>query len=213
MDIGTSYRRKTQTAVPHHVENRRAVFRWVPFGRLEFSRLARVDACQPSATSTSACDRRRYEPLPTDAHLISWACLCPRNDESADKRRSTRIRKSSPGSRPHGCSASGRRRAKDTYLNAQFHRIRARRGPKNAILAVAASILTAVYHMLNDRTLSLARTLNSPKVSVARVERFGSPCCFSLEVCFSPAGTGERDRPWCHPIAIVPMMLARTSAV
>jgi len=96
MDIGTSYRRKTQTAVPHHVENRRAVFRWVPFGRLEFSRLARVDACQPSATSTSACDRRRYEPLPTDAHLISWACLCPRNDESAGKRRSTRIRKSSP---------------------------------------------------------------------------------------------------------------------
>ena len=41
---------------------------------------------------------------------------------------------------------------KDTYLNAQFHRIRARRGPKKAILAVAASILTAIYHMLMDGT-------------------------------------------------------------
>ena len=39
--------------------------------------------------------------------------------------------------------------AKDTYLQAQFLRLRARRGPKKAIMAVAASILTAVYHMLN----------------------------------------------------------------
>ena len=37
-------------------------------------------------------------------------------------------------------------------LNALFHRIRARRGPKRAIVAVAASILTAVYHMLKDGT-------------------------------------------------------------
>ena len=43
-------------------------------------------------------------------------------------------------------------RTKGTYLNAQFHRIRARRGPKKAILAVAASILTAIYHMLKDGT-------------------------------------------------------------
>jgi transposase len=32
----------------------------------------------------------------SDAHLISWACICPRNDESAGKRRSSRIRKGSP---------------------------------------------------------------------------------------------------------------------
>jgi transposase len=42
---------------------------------------------------------------------------------------------------------------KDTYLHAQFHRIRARRGPKKAILAVAASILTAIYHMLKNGTM------------------------------------------------------------
>ena len=32
--------------------------------------------------------------FPTAAHLVSWAGLCPRNDESAGKRRSTRVRKS-----------------------------------------------------------------------------------------------------------------------
>jgi transposase len=44
-------------------------------------------------------------------------------------------------------------RKKDSYLNAQFHRIKARRGPKKAIVAVAASILTAIYHMLKDGTM------------------------------------------------------------
>jgi transposase len=89
----------------------------------------------------------------TDAHLISWACLCPRNDESAGKRRSTRIRKGSPWLKTTlvQCAWSATR-VKDSYLNAQFHRIKARRGPKKAILAVAASILTAVYHMLKDGT-------------------------------------------------------------
>ena len=43
-------------------------------------------------------------------------------------------------------------RAKNTYLQAQFLRLKARRGPKNAAIAVAASILTAVYHMLRDGT-------------------------------------------------------------
>ena len=42
---------------------------------------------------------------------------------------------------------------KDSYLQAQFYRIKARRGPKKAIMAVAASILTAIYHMLKDGNL------------------------------------------------------------
>ena len=41
-------------------------------------------------------------------------------------------------------------RKKRSYLQAQFHRLRARRGAKKAIGAVAASILTAAYHMLQD---------------------------------------------------------------
>ena len=42
---------------------------------------------------------------------------------------------------------------KNSYLQAQYHRIKARRGPKKAIMAVAASILTAIYHMLKDGTM------------------------------------------------------------
>lgn len=41
-------------------------------------------------------------------------------------------------------------RGKDSYLRAQFHRLRARRGAKKAIVAVAASMLTAAYHMLKN---------------------------------------------------------------
>jgi transposase len=43
-------------------------------------------------------------------------------------------------------------RSKGSYLQAQFLRLRARCGPKKAICAVAASILTAAYHMLKDGT-------------------------------------------------------------
>ena len=41
---------------------------------------------------------------------------------------------------------------KDSYYKAQFHRLKAKRGPKTAICAVAAAMLTAIYHMLKDGT-------------------------------------------------------------
>jgi transposase len=41
-------------------------------------------------------------------------------------------------------------RTKDSYFHAQFLRLKSRRGPKKAILAVAASMLTDAYHMLRD---------------------------------------------------------------
>jgi transposase len=92
--------------------------------------------------------------FPTAGHLISWAGLCPRNDESAGKRRSTRLRKGAPWLKTTlvQCAWAAARK-KASYLQAQFQRLRHRRGPKKAICAVAASILTAVYHMLCDGTL------------------------------------------------------------
>jgi transposase len=84
-------------------------------------------------------------------HLISWAGLCPKNDESAGKRRSTRLRQGAPWLKTTlVTSAWGAVRQKDSYLQAQFHRLRARRGAKKAIVAVAASMLTAAYHMLKS---------------------------------------------------------------
>ena len=91
--------------------------------------------------------------FPTAGHLISWAGLCPQNDESAGKRRSTRIRKGAPWLKTTliQCAWAAARK-KASYLAAQFHRLRARRGPKKAVGAVAASILTAAYHMIADGT-------------------------------------------------------------
>jgi transposase len=91
--------------------------------------------------------------FPTAGHLVSWAGLCPRSDESAGKRRSARLRRGSPWLKTTlvQCAWAASRR-KASYLQAQFHRLRARRGPKKAVCAVAASILTAAYHMLRDGT-------------------------------------------------------------
>jgi len=71
--------------------------------------------------------------------LISWTGLCPRSDESAGKRRSTRVRKGAPWLKTALVTAAWAAvRVKDSYLQAQFHRLRSRRGAKKAILAVAA---------------------------------------------------------------------------
>lgn len=93
-------------------------------------------------------DMSRFE---TCAHLASWARLCPGNHESAGKRYSGHTGRGNNWLRTAlvECSWSVTR-AKDTYLCAQFRRISRRRGPKKAALAVAHSILVAVYYILRD---------------------------------------------------------------
>jgi transposase len=89
----------------------------------------------------------------TPGHLLSWACMCPRNDESAGKHRTTRIRRGSNWLKTTLVQAAWSAvRVKGSYLQAQFHRLRARRGAKKAIVAVAASMLTAAWHMLRNGT-------------------------------------------------------------
>jgi transposase len=81
-------------------------------------------------------------------------CLELRNDESAGKRRSTRLRKGAPWLKTTliQCAVSGSKK-KASYLHAQLRRLCQRHGPKKASCAVAASILTAIYHMLHDGTV------------------------------------------------------------
>jgi transposase len=89
----------------------------------------------------------------TAGHLLSWAGLIPRLDESAGKRRSRRVRKGAPWLKPVlvQCAWAASRK-RNSYFQAQFLRLKARRGPKKAVVAVAASILTTAYHMLADGT-------------------------------------------------------------
>jgi transposase len=108
-----------------------------------------------SATSASVIiaeigvDMSRFA---TAAHLRSWAGLCPQLKESAGKIMSRRLRYGAPWLKTLlvQCAWASTRN-KHNYLHAQFLRLRARRGPKKAILAVAASILTAAYYVLRDQ--------------------------------------------------------------
>jgi len=88
--------------------------------------------------------------FPSAGQLASWAGLCPGNDESAGKRRSGRTRK---GSRWLGIAlteaAQANTRSRDTYLSAQYRRLKPRRGHKRAIGAVRHSIIVACWHMLS----------------------------------------------------------------
>jgi transposase len=96
-------------------------------------------------------DMSRFE---TAGHLVSWAGLCPRNDESAGKRRSNRMRKGAPWLKTTliQCAWAAARK-NHCYLQTQYLRLRSRRGAKKAIGAVAASMLTAIYHMIKNGTL------------------------------------------------------------
>lgn len=85
----------------------------------------------------------------TPKHLVSWAGVCPGNDQSAGKRRSGKTTKGSQWLRAALIqSAKAAVHTNDTYLAAQYARLRVRRGPRKATIAVANSILTSVWHML-----------------------------------------------------------------
>ena len=85
----------------------------------------------------------------TVRRLISWAGLCPGLNQSAGKVKSRTLRDGAPWLKtvlvPSAWAAS---RHQDGYLRAQFLSIKSRRGPKKAIIAVAASILTAAYYLV-----------------------------------------------------------------
>ncbi|MHB8659799.1 MAG: transposase [Solirubrobacteraceae bacterium] len=92
--------------------------------------------------------------FPTPKHLASWAKVCPGNDESAGKRRSGKTGKGPKWLRATLTeSAISATRTKDSYLAAQYQRLRGRRGHSKAITAVGHSILTAAWHMLQTGEL------------------------------------------------------------
>jgi transposase len=71
--------------------------------------------------------------FPSAGHLASWAGLCPGNNESGGKRKSGKLRHGNPWLRSLLCQAAwAASRTKKTYLAAQFHRLAARRGGKQA---------------------------------------------------------------------------------
>ncbi len=87
--------------------------------------------------------------FPSANHLASWAGLCPGNNESAGKRKTGKTRKGDQWLRRALVEVAwAASRTKETYLSSQYHRLVARRGKKKAVVAVAHSVLVAVYHIL-----------------------------------------------------------------
>lgn len=87
--------------------------------------------------------------FPTEHHLCSWAGICPGNNESAGKRHSGKTNKGNKmlKSTLIQCAVVAVK-TKDSFFNAQYQRLASRRGKKRAIVAVAHSMLIAMYHVL-----------------------------------------------------------------
>jgi len=87
--------------------------------------------------------------FPDHRHLASWAGLCPGNNESAGKRLSGRTRKGNQWLRRMLIETAWTvSRAKESYLNALYHRLARRRGVKKAAVGVSHAILVMAYHIL-----------------------------------------------------------------
>jgi transposase len=91
--------------------------------------------------------------FPTDKHLISWAGICPGNNQSGGKRRRSRIK---PGNRSLRSAlveaANAAAKKKNCYLSSMYRRLAGRRGKKRALIAVARTILQSSYFMMKRGT-------------------------------------------------------------
>ena len=89
--------------------------------------------------------------FPTAGHLVSWAGLCPGLNETGGRNRPSRLRKGAPWLKSVLIQAAWSAvRTKDSYFRDFYYRIKARRGPQKAIVAVAAAMLRAFYVMMRD---------------------------------------------------------------
>ncbi len=86
----------------------------------------------------------------TAHHLCSWSGVSPGNNESAGKRKSGRIRKGNKMLKKTlvQCATSAIKN-KDSFFYAQYQRLVVRKGAKKAIVAVAHSMLIAIYYVLS----------------------------------------------------------------
>jgi transposase len=89
--------------------------------------------------------------FPTAAHLASWAGLSPGNNESAGKKKNSATRDGDKHIRSIMIESAWATQNTKTYFASQFKRIAARRGHKRAAVAVAHSMLIAIYHMILNK--------------------------------------------------------------
>jgi transposase len=156
---------------PHHVFLLRQQLRVIDDLASTIAELdARIDECMRPFAEASAImqtmkgvAQRTAEALiaeigadmsrfPTAAHLASWARICPGNNQSGGKRFSERIGKGNNWLKATLIEAAwAATRCKGSYYGALYRRLKPRRGPKRAVVAVAHAMLQAIWHMLTRR--------------------------------------------------------------
>jgi hypothetical protein len=113
----------------------------------------------------------------TSRHLCSWAGLTPQNDQSAGKKKTTRISRAGAYIKPLlvQCALAATRSKKHPEIAARYNAIKKRRGHKKAIIAVARMMLTAIYNILKKNepyNAELYRKSDKPPVQqVVSVEQ------------------------------------------
>jgi transposase len=90
-------------------------------------------------------------PWPDHSHFAAWGGLCPGNHQSAGKRKEISVRKGNPFLKSILVqAATSAVKTKDSYYQAKFNRLSKRRGYKRAIVAIAHSMIVAIYHIIRD---------------------------------------------------------------
>ena len=112
--------------------------------------------------------------FPTAAHLVSWARLSPRTVQSGPRHRAGKTGKGNPYLKGVLGEAAAAAAKTDTFLGARYRRLVKRRGKLKALVAVARSILTIVWHLLADPTAryhDLGADFHQSKINRVRQER------------------------------------------
>ena len=88
--------------------------------------------------------------FPTSKHLCSWAGLTPQNNESAGKKKTTRISRAGAYIKPLlvQCALCAIRKKSNPEIRNRYNNLKKRRGHKKAIIAIARMLLTAIYNIL-----------------------------------------------------------------
>lgn len=88
--------------------------------------------------------------FPSSKHLCSWAGLTPQNNESAGKKKTTRIGHAGAYIKPLlvQCALCAIRAKQNPEIRSRYLNLKKRRGHKKAIIAIARMLLTAIYNIL-----------------------------------------------------------------